>query len=135
MEEDDDKMVIIGAGICGLAMSLALHRKGIRSVVYEKSESLGNDTGAAIRVWKNGWRALDQLGVAHILRLKATLIKRDGEFRSLRSKDLIDTLCAAFPPTTVKLGRQLESIKLDLNTTTPVLRFTNGDSISAKVIT
>ncbi|GKB16723.1 putative FAD/NAD(P)-binding domain protein [Tanacetum coccineum] len=74
--EDDDKVVIIGAGICGLAMSLALHRKGIRSVVYEKSESLGNDTGAAIRIWKNGWRALDQLGVADILRLKAPLIKR-----------------------------------------------------------
>ena len=74
--EDDDKVVIIGAGICGLAMSLALHKKGIRSVVYEKSECLGNDTGAAIRVWKNGWRALDQLGVSDILRRKAVLIKR-----------------------------------------------------------
>ncbi|GKD16988.1 aromatic-ring hydroxylase-like protein [Tanacetum coccineum] len=47
---------------------------------------------------------------------------------------ILSTLCAALPPTTVKLGHQLESIKLDLNTTTPVLRFTNGDSISAKVV-
>lgn len=42
-------------------------RKGIRSVVLERSNTL-RATGAAIIVHPNGWRALDQLGVASHLR-------------------------------------------------------------------
>ncbi|GJS00079.1 zinc finger, BED-type, phospholipase-like, homeodomain-like protein [Tanacetum coccineum] len=44
----------LGAGICGLATTLALHRKGIKSLVFEKSDSLRNITGAAIGIWQNG---------------------------------------------------------------------------------
>ncbi|KAJ0938886.1 putative 3-hydroxybenzoate 6-monooxygenase [Helianthus annuus] len=66
--DDNDDVVIIGAGICGLATALALHKKGIKGVVMERSESLRNVTGAGIAVRPNGWRALDQLGVAEILR-------------------------------------------------------------------
>nr|GEW96919.1 putative FAD/NAD(P)-binding domain protein [Tanacetum cinerariifolium] len=147
---ENDEVVIIGAGICGLATALALHRKGIKSVVFEKSDSLRNITGAAIGIWQNGWRALDQLGVANTLRCTAAAIKRDrmvlinggkqqdtsidGEFRSLRRKDLIDTLYAALPPETVKFGCQLESIIIDQNTTKPILRFIDGSSIMAKVV-
>ncbi|GKD45443.1 putative FAD/NAD(P)-binding domain protein [Tanacetum coccineum] len=74
---EDNEVVIIGAGICGLATALALHRKGIKSVVFERSESLRNVTGAAIGIRQNGWRALDQLGVADILRPTAVPVKRD----------------------------------------------------------
>ncbi|KAI3773687.1 hypothetical protein L1987_48217 [Smallanthus sonchifolius] len=149
----DDEVVIIGAGICGLATALALHKKGIKSVVTEKSETLRNDTGATITIRPNGWRALDQLGVANILRHTAIPLHRErvvsldegrqqeislyncvGETRCLRRKDLIDTLYAALPPATVKFGCQLESIKLDPHTTKPVLRFIDGSSIVTKVI-
>ncbi|GKC65496.1 putative FAD/NAD(P)-binding domain protein [Tanacetum coccineum] len=74
---ENDEVLIIGAGICGLATALALHRKGIKSLVFEKSDSLRNITGAAIGIWQNGWRALDQLGVANTLRGTAAVIKRD----------------------------------------------------------
>ncbi|XP_024972873.1 monooxygenase 1-like [Cynara cardunculus var. scolymus] len=146
----DDEVVIIGAGICGLATALALHRKGINNVVMERSETLRNTTGAAIGIRQNGWRALDQLGVAETLRRTAILIHRDrtvslddgkvheilmkGEFRCLRRKDLIDTLYDELPSTTVKFGCQLESIKLDPNTSKPVLRFSDGSAILAKVL-
>ncbi|PON78968.1 FAD-binding domain containing protein [Parasponia andersonii] len=60
-------IAIVGAGICGLATALALHRKGIRSVVLERSETL-RAWGAAISILTNGWRALDQLGVGSKLR-------------------------------------------------------------------
>ncbi|MFS7965366.1 putative 3-hydroxybenzoate 6-monooxygenase [Helianthus anomalus] len=73
---DDDEVVIIGAGICGLATALALHRKGIKSVVMERSESLRNVTGAAIGIQPNGWRALDQLGVSENLRNTAVRLRR-----------------------------------------------------------
>ncbi|KAJ0603901.1 putative FAD-binding domain, FAD/NAD(P)-binding domain superfamily [Helianthus annuus] len=74
--DDDDEVVIIGAGICGLATAIALHKKGIKCVVMEMSESLRNVTGAAIGIRPNGWRALDQLGVAEILRRAAIPLKR-----------------------------------------------------------
>ncbi|KAI3684606.1 hypothetical protein L6452_33830 [Arctium lappa] len=148
--EVNDEVVIIGAGISGLATALALHKKGIKSVVMERSESLRNTTGSAIGIRQNGWRALHQLGVAEILRQTAIPIHRErivsladgkveeipmgGETRCLRRKDLIDTLYDALPPATVKFGCQLESIKLDPNTTKPVLRFIDGSSIFAKVV-
>ncbi|KAI3737237.1 hypothetical protein L2E82_27234 [Cichorium intybus] len=147
---EEYEVVIIGAGICGLATAVALHKKGIKSIVMERSESLRNITGTAIGIWQNGWRALDQLGVADALRGTAIPIQRErivgldggklqemsmkGEFRSLKRKDLIDTLYAALPPATVKFGCELESIKLDPNTRKPVLRFIDGSSITPKVV-
>ncbi|CAI9267152.1 unnamed protein product [Lactuca saligna] len=147
---DDYEVVIIGAGICGLATAVALQKKGIKSVVMERSEALRNITGAAIGIRQNGWRALHQLGVADVLRRTAINIKRErivgldggkqqempmkGEIRCLRRKDLIDTLYAALPPTSVKFGCELESIKLDPNTTKPVLRFIDGSFITPKVV-
>ncbi|CAA2968941.1 monooxygenase 1-like [Olea europaea subsp. europaea] len=69
-----EEIVIVGGGICGLPLALALHRKGLRSIILEKSETL-RDTGP-IGIRANGWRALDQLGVASELRHKAFTIPR-----------------------------------------------------------
>ncbi|MFS7910483.1 putative FAD-binding domain, FAD/NAD(P)-binding domain superfamily [Helianthus anomalus] len=151
--DDDDEVVIIGAGICGLATALALHKKGIKCIVMERAESLRNVTGAAIGIRPNGWRALDQLGIGDNLRHTAVRLKRvreisldggrkkqlslvpwDGETRCLRRKDLIDTLYASLPLGTVKFSCQLESIKLDPHSTKPILRFIDGSSIRAKVV-
>ncbi|PWA88687.1 Aromatic-ring hydroxylase-like protein [Artemisia annua] len=111
-----------------------LHFTEKGSTVFERSESLRNITGSAIGIRQNGWRALDRLGVADILRHTAALVKRDGETRCLRRKDLIDTLFDALPTTTVKFGCQLEFIKIDPNTNKPVLRFIDGSSIIPKVV-
>ncbi|KAJ0785598.1 putative 3-hydroxybenzoate 6-monooxygenase [Helianthus annuus] len=73
---DDDEVVIIGAGICGLATALALHKKGIKCIVMERAESLRNVAGAAIGIRPNGWRALDQLGIGDNLRHTAVRLKR-----------------------------------------------------------
>ncbi|GMH24890.1 hypothetical protein Nepgr_026733 [Nepenthes gracilis] len=62
-----EEIVIVGGGICGLAAALALHRKGIRSVVLERAESL-RAAGFAITIHSNGRRALDQLGIGPKLR-------------------------------------------------------------------
>ncbi|KAJ0785601.1 putative FAD-binding domain, FAD/NAD(P)-binding domain superfamily [Helianthus annuus] len=151
--DDDEEVVIIGAGICGLATALALHKKGIKCIVMERAESLRNVAGAAIGIRPNGWRALDQLGIGDNLRHTAVRLKRareisldggkkkelslvpwDSEARCLRRKDLIDTLYAALPLGTVKFDCQLESIKLDPHSTKPILRFIDGSSIRAKVV-
>ncbi|XP_074360450.1 monooxygenase 1-like isoform X2 [Apium graveolens] len=148
-EVKHEELVIVGAGICGLATALALHRKGIRSIVLERSESL-RSSGVAIGILPNGWRALHQLNVASILRQTASPIlgikdiwlhknkQQDmpfiGEARCLKRSDLIDTLYNALPPDTVKFGHQIISVKLDPQTNYPMVQLEDGSFIAAKVL-
>ena len=62
MEEED--VVIVGAGIAGLATAVALKRVRIQALVIEKSGGL-RAAGATLSLYPNGWLALDALGVAH----------------------------------------------------------------------
>lgn len=62
----EEEVVIVGAGIAGLATALALKRLGIPSLVLERSDAL-RTTGASLTLFPNAWRALDSLGVAHKL--------------------------------------------------------------------
>jgi salicylate hydroxylase len=54
-------VAIVGAGIAGLAASIALTRAGHRVVVYEKSR-FKNEIGAAITITPNGNRVLRRWG-------------------------------------------------------------------------
>ncbi|KAM0295920.1 hypothetical protein ACHAPM_010636 [Fusarium culmorum] len=56
------KVAIIGAGLSGLALALALHQQGIESTAYEQ-QSAPLDIGGAIMLSPNSLRALDKLGV------------------------------------------------------------------------
>ncbi|XP_077246706.1 monooxygenase 1-like isoform X3 [Tasmannia lanceolata] len=129
----DYEIAIVGGGICGLATALALHRKGLRSVVLERAESL-RATGAAIGVWTNGWRALDQLGVGPMLRQKAMLIRGKEEHRCLRRSDLIEALAVQLPPQTIHFGCRIVSVEIDQVTSFPVLHLHDGSVIRAKVV-
>ena len=62
----EEEVVIVGAGIAGLATAVALKRVGIRALVLERSDCL-RATGAALTLFPNAWRALDALGVSHKL--------------------------------------------------------------------
>ncbi|KAB2603439.1 zeaxanthin epoxidase [Pyrus ussuriensis x Pyrus communis] len=152
MEVGDEELgiAIVGGGICGLATALALHRKGFTSVVLERSESL-RATGGGITIRANGWRALDELGVASKLRQTALPLQgaRDiylhngkqqkisyggGEARCLKRSDLITTLAESLPVGTIRLGCQAISVKLDSLTSYPTLQLHNGSTIKAKVV-
>ena len=61
-----EDVVIVGAGIAGLATAVALKRVGVRALVLEKSEGL-RSTGTALTLTPNAWLALDALGVSHKL--------------------------------------------------------------------
>ncbi|CAN6687116.1 unnamed protein product [Malus baccata var. baccata] len=144
--DEELEIAIVGGGICGLATALALHRKGFTSVVLERSESL-RATGGGIVIRANGWRALDELGVASKLRqtaqpLQGTLISleinevgnRGVEARCLKRSDLIETLAESLPVGTIRLGCQAISVKLDSLTSHPTLQLHNGSTIKAKVL-
>ncbi|CAB4301259.1 unnamed protein product [Prunus armeniaca] len=80
MEAEADVM-IVGAGISGLATSLGLHRLGIGSFVLESSDSL-RTTGFAFARWINAWKALNALGLANSLRQHHVTL--DGNVTSSR---------------------------------------------------
>ncbi|XP_073127714.1 monooxygenase 2-like isoform X1 [Henckelia pumila] len=72
MEGVEGDVVIVGAGIAGLATALGLHRLGIRSLVLESADSL-RTTGYYLGMWPNAWKAIDALGgIGQILRAKHT---------------------------------------------------------------
>ncbi|XP_027912073.1 monooxygenase 1-like [Vigna unguiculata] len=147
----DAEIVIVGAGICGLATALALHRKRIKSVVLERSESV-RATGAAIIVQANGWRALDQLGIASTLRETAIQIQRgrfislnevepmefpfgvNKEFRCLKRTDLVKVMADNLPTGTIRTNCQVLSVELDPVTKFPHLMLSNGSVLHAKVV-
>ena len=65
MEMVED-VVIVGAGIAGLATAVALKRVGVKALVLERWHEL-RAAGAALSLFPNAWRALDVLGVSHKL--------------------------------------------------------------------
>lgn len=66
-EVDKQDVVVVGAGIAGLATALSLHRLGVRSLVLEQAASLRTG-GTSLTLFKNGWRVLDAIGVGSELR-------------------------------------------------------------------
>ncbi|KAG2659138.1 monooxygenase 1-like isoform X2 [Panicum virgatum] len=150
-EAEAHGIVIVGGGICGLATALALHRKGIASLVLEKSEVLRAE-GAGIGVQANGWRALEQLGVAGELRKTAGLITsyhdvwmqgdkttRDRypvrtELRCLNRKDLIEALAKDLPAGAIRFGCRIAAVHEDPGGHGAVLTMADGTTINAKVL-
>ncbi|XP_058217170.1 monooxygenase 1-like [Rhododendron vialii] len=148
--EHNRDIIIVGGGICGLATALAFHRKGIEKVVVlEKSEKL-RATGAGIITRPNGWRALDQLGVAAKLRQTAVPISNmqvlqykgerkefllgDGEMRCLKRADLMQALADDLPPNTLRFGCTVLGIKVDPSTSYPTVHLDDGTVLHAKVV-
>jgi FAD-dependent urate hydroxylase len=63
-------VVVIGAGIGGLATGLALDRAGIAVEIFERAPEL-SEVGAGIGLWPNAIRALDRIGVGDDIRGRA----------------------------------------------------------------
>jgi len=70
-----EEVVIVGAGIAGLATAVALKKVGVRALVLERSEEL-RTTGAALGLFANAWVALDALGVSDKLAALYAPLKR-----------------------------------------------------------
>ncbi|XP_049398824.1 monooxygenase 2-like [Solanum stenotomum] len=133
MEINED-IVIVGAGIGGLATSLGLHRLGVRSIVLESSESL-RTSGFALALWTNAWRALDALGVGDSLRQRSIHFTRfqafsansglptaeisleadnkpiDYDSRCIKRQEIVETLEKELPPETIKYSSRVISIQ------------------------
>ncbi|XP_072986639.1 monooxygenase 2-like isoform X2 [Typha latifolia] len=155
MEEGVEDIVIVGAGIAGLATALGLHRKGVRSLVLEASEVL-RISGFALTIWTNAWRALDVLGVGDSIRQQHILLqgfvvssasgaitselsfkKRENqgkklEVRCVKRNILLETLERELPSGTIRYSSKIVSIEEDGNV--KILHLTDGSIIKTKVL-
>ena len=71
----EQKVIVVGGGIGGLAAALVLARLGIAVELLERSETIG-EIGAGIQLGPNAFAALDGLGVGAAARARAVFIDR-----------------------------------------------------------
>jgi 2-polyprenyl-6-methoxyphenol hydroxylase-like FAD-dependent oxidoreductase len=82
----DDRALVIGAGIAGLATAIALQRAGRDVLVLERAPQL-REVGAGISLWPNAVRALRRLGIGDAVEA-AGAPARDSALRSWRGAQL-----------------------------------------------
>ncbi|KAK6117469.1 hypothetical protein DH2020_048796 [Rehmannia glutinosa] len=149
-----EDIVIVGAGVAGLATALALQRVGIGSLVLEQAESLRTG-GTSLTFFKNGWKVLDAIGVGSQLRtqfleINGIVVKsEDGrELRSFKFEDedqssqevraverriLLETLANQLPQNAISFSSKLKSIETSENDET-MLKLEDDSQISAKIV-
>ncbi|KAJ4943961.1 hypothetical protein NE237_022071 [Protea cynaroides] len=158
--EISEEVVIIGAGIAGLATALALKRVGIGSLVLERSPVL-RTTGASISLFPNAWLALQALGVAHKLTSIYSPIQKGyvtnvatGAIQQVsfmgingtnngptpvHRRTLVETLAGELPPGTIRFSSKLTSIQTvtmddKVSSSIAIISLDNGTIIKAKVV-
>jgi 2-polyprenyl-6-methoxyphenol hydroxylase-like FAD-dependent oxidoreductase len=82
----DDRALVIGAGVAGLATAIALRRAGRDVLVLERAPEL-REIGAGISLWPNAVKALRRLGVGDAVEA-AGAPAHDSAFRSWRGAQL-----------------------------------------------
>jgi salicylate hydroxylase len=155
------RVAVVGAGIGGLTLGIALQRAGVTVDLYERADEL-REVGAAVALSANGTRELYRLGVGDALDAVSTqpteLIYRDGrtgeriaahtggaDYRArfgapywgIHRVDLQQTLAAAFShdltdPENLHLGRVVTAVHDDGDGAT--ITFDDGSTASADVV-
>jgi salicylate hydroxylase len=142
-------IVIAGGGIGGLAMALALAKRGYPSRVLEQAPEF-KEVGAGIQLGPNSWRALRSLGAEHAVKKLAVMphalvmndavtaehvvsVPLDGfeerfgaPYALIHRADLLDALlatCQASPLIALETSRQVKEYRDDGR----VVRIATGD--------
>jgi 2-polyprenyl-6-methoxyphenol hydroxylase-like FAD-dependent oxidoreductase len=70
------RVVVVGAGIGGLAAAVALRRIGVEALVVERAASI-REVGAGLSIWSNAVNALRELGLDANVIAAASVIERN----------------------------------------------------------
>ena len=137
------QIAIIGGGIGGLTAALALRQSNFEAEVFEQAPAL-LDVGAAIAIWPNAMRVLEQLQLSEKILEKAGVMEeirwldQDGflinrvsipRAVALHRADLQATLLHSLPAESIHLDHSLVHYKQHGDKT--IATFANGNSIEA----
>ena len=86
-QEQDFPILIIGAGIGGLATALALQQAGFAVHIFERSKEI-RESGAGLTLWANAVRVLQELGLANLVQQLAPPAPMRAGFYTMRGKQL-----------------------------------------------
>jgi 2-polyprenyl-6-methoxyphenol hydroxylase-like FAD-dependent oxidoreductase len=147
------EVVIVGAGIGGLSLAVALRRVGVAARVYERAPSLG-DAGAGIGLWCGAVLSLAELGVAEWFWRLRTCPFRWAETATatgrvltgfdvsamtvkapafvVRRADLHRALVEQLDPSTVTLGTRATRVEQTGRAAT--VRFADGREVTGDVV-
>ncbi|KAK3411519.1 hypothetical protein EUGRSUZ_I00271 [Eucalyptus grandis] len=152
-----EEVVIVGAGIAGLATAVALKKVGLQALVLERSEGL-RAVGAALTLFPNAWHALDALGISDKLtsiytpffkgyvtdvKTKAIQEVRYGASNgsgdqqiAVNRKVLSEVLAEELPPNTIRFSSKLTSIEtqVEQGSSICILALEDGTIIKSKVV-
>jgi 2-polyprenyl-6-methoxyphenol hydroxylase-like FAD-dependent oxidoreductase len=148
------KVIVIGAGIGGLAAAHSLLRSGKEVVVFERLREL-HEIGSGLTLWVNAMRSLEKIGLADIVRPRGAIVDRIENFRwdghqfktlpirriehkygtpsvSIHRAELQNTLAEALPDGVLRLGSEYTAFEQDGNGVTA--RFADGHDERADVL-
>jgi len=158
MTAEEIRVGIVGGGIGGLTLALALRQRGLAADVYEQASEL-REIGAAVALTANGTRELDRLGCLNAIaafsaepseliwrgwrddrRIAAFPIAQGGAYRDrfgapfvgIHRADLQHVLGAAHGPDRLHLSHQLVALSEKDNVVK--LEFANGNSAEVDVL-
>lgn len=145
----ETKILIVGAGIGGLATAIALQKAGFQTAVYEKATAL-RGIGAGISLWSNATAVLEKLGLLDEAVSKGFVFdalevkNRRGEMLMqsnvggrrtpaicIHRADLIDLLQRSCAPETIYLGKTLE--RFEQSETSVKVFFDEGETATGDV--
>ncbi|WP_322051552.1 FAD-dependent monooxygenase [Paraburkholderia bannensis] len=156
MKQMDMKIAIVGAGIGGLSLALALRERGIDAQLYEQTDEL-REVGAAVALSANATRFYEQMGLRDAFESVCAevpgLIYRDGRsgevighhrgapsyreqfggsYWGVHRADLQAVLSTAVGLEHIKLGHRL--VNLTQHPSHVSLSFDNGQSVDADLV-
>jgi 2-polyprenyl-6-methoxyphenol hydroxylase-like FAD-dependent oxidoreductase len=147
------RVVVIGAGVGGLAAGAALQQRGWDVSVLERAPAL-EAVGAGLALAPNALKALDVLGLGDAVRSRSALqgaagiVRPDGRWISRTSADaaqvrygdptvvlhraeLVDLLAGALKPGTLQLGTEVSGVDAETGTVHTVFGDTKADLVVA----
>ena len=158
MTNRKSRIAIIGAGVGGLTLWLALRQRGLSADIYEQAHEL-TEIGAAVALSANGTRELERLGVLDRIVAASTepteLIYRDGRtggriaahpvglggayrerfgapYCGLHRAELQRALGAGVDRERLRLGRRLVDLSEDGDRV--ILSFADGGTVEADAV-